>query len=366
MKSSNKGIRGFTIFAFTVSTTMSMGLGFLPFVSGEEVRSSWLKLPIAALPYFLLFILLSAFMKKYNSHDFFGILKSSVWRWVYWFISIYLVISLYYAGGVLVNGMGLIVETYLLPNTPMWLYIGTFMVVSAIGVYYGIETIGRFVVLTFVFEFLILTVIIFLGFSDFFRWIYIPPIVSVDLTVMLKGAVSDMARYGGILPLFGLVAYVKQRQGLLTSMSFGLTFVVITYVSLSIVTIGTFGFEETINLVSPFIALIQSFKSESAMFERLDLFFLSFWLYGFYKIYTIHVWFLTYIYHKTIPKLNRHLGNIGTHIIVFFLVMMLPTYVDRSVKIHNFNTIVFSLVVPISLLIFLLLKKKSGDKSYEA
>ena len=362
---SHKGFRGFTLFAFTISTTISIGLAFLPFISGEEIRSSWLKLILGSGPYFLYIYLLYRFTIAYNSYDFLGVLKINIWNVIYWLVSAYWVISILFAGGIIINGMSLIIDTFLLPETPQWGYLSVFMVVSAIAVYYGIEAIGRFVTITIFFDFLILFIIVFLGFSDFFRWVYIPPLVVVDPITMAKGAVSDMARYGGLLPLLGFLAFVKKSPGIYRAMNIGLLFVMVTYVTLSIVVIGTFGFEQSINLVSPFISLIQSFKGEAVMFERLDLFFLSFWLYGFFKIYTIHIWFLTYIFKRAVPSINQHVVNVASHAIVFVLVMLIPTYMDESWRIHNFNMILFSLVIPILLLLFLLLKKRNGERQYE-
>ncbi|WP_170885437.1 GerAB/ArcD/ProY family transporter [Bacillus alkalicellulosilyticus] len=363
MKTVQKTLKSFDLFAFTVSSTISVGIAFLPYVAGEEIRSAWLKVMIGSLPFFGFLFLLHLFNKRYSTGDFFLELKKRIWKPVYWLIIGYLFISIIYAGGIVLTGMGAVVNTYLLPNTSQWVYILFFLVVVAVGVYYGLAAIIRFVVLTIVIEFSILLVIIAIGFTEPFRWIYIPPVMDIDISLLLKSTISDFARYSGLVTLLGLVVYSKPNQSIIKPTSFGLLFVLIVYTALSIVVLGTFGFEESLQLISPFIALVQTYSTAGGVIERLDLIFLAFWLVLFFKIIIIHIWFLVLMLKKNFPNVNGKWFILLICGMLFVLNLFLPPIISDYWRVHNFNTAMYALVLPSVLLIYLLLRKKGGRQA---
>ncbi|WP_026675754.1 GerAB/ArcD/ProY family transporter [Alkalihalobacterium bogoriense] len=363
MKTVKKTLKSFDLFSYTIASTISIGIAFLPYVAGEEIRSAWLKLIITAIPYFGFLFLIHLFIKTYHDGDFFGELQQAVWKPVYYFIVIYLFCSIIYAGGVALTGMSIVVGSFLLPNIEKWIYILLFLVVVAVGVYYGLAAISRFLVMTVTIEALILFVIFILGFNENFRWLYIPPVTAFDITVLLKSSISDMARYGGLVTLLGIIGFVHKPENVLKATSAGLVFVVVTYVALAIVVLGTFGYEESLHLTSPFISLVQSFGTDTGVFERLDLLFLSFWIIVFYKIVIVHVWFLLYMTKVSIPKLN---GKIAIFIIcslLFILTMSSPPIIDEYWRAHHMNTIIYSLLLPSVCLLYLIVRKKRNESA---
>lgn len=350
--------RAFDVLVFTFCSTITLGIVFLPFVSGGEIRNICMQLITAALPYFLLLWLIYLFCKSYTDHDFFKALRTHVWSGIYWMIMLYFISSILISGISFNKSLDIIVSTYLLQNTPNWLIILTFLIVVGFAVNYGILGITRFIVLLAFLEVFILIIICSLIFSKNFNWVYIPPLWDFTIMEYLKTSVSNMTRYSGILPLLAFIVYVKKDEPLWKPMSIGLAFVALFYVAISLIVLGTFGYDESLALLSPVVSLMQSTTSTTGILERLDLIFLSFWMMAFYKIKMIHMWFTLYIAQKCWPKLKAPIW-IGIYATFSFIGYLLsPNYIYLSLERFNNNSIIYTLLLPALLLIYLIWKKK--------
>lgn len=366
MQVNQRQFRSVDVFAFTFCSTITLGVAFLPFVSDGEVRSAWLKLILGSLPYFLLFWLIHRFTLKYSDYDFFGALKNHLWSGFYWIVMIYYILSTLFSLSKVVNDFNLLLRTYLLHNSPKWLIISSFLLVVGIGVYYGIQSITRFVVLFVGLEVLVVLTVFFLGFGEAFNWVFIPPIWTVDLLTFLESSLSDMARYGGVVVLLGYIMYVKKSEPIWKPMNLALGTVMILYVAISIVVVGTFGFEQAVSLISPATALTQTLTTEAGLAERLDLFFLGFWIIAFFKIIVIHLWFAVFLSRKCWPQLNSSTLVILYSIIIFLYNLIFPLSLTHGWRLHNANLLIYSLLLPFILIIYLLLRKnkKKGENQY--
>jgi spore germination protein AB len=352
--------KGLDLFALTCCSTITLGVTFLPYVGGDEVRSAWLKVMVAVIPYFLLFFLLKKFTTKYESYDFFLELKHSTWKWVYGLIVLYFIGGTIFAIIFGLEALTLITNVYLLPNTDQSVILFLFMIVSGVGLAYGITAISRFVVALIFVEFLLLFSIIGLGFSEYFRWIYIPPIWTTDIVTFLKSSISDMARYSGVIAMLAFLPYLKKNTEVFKPMSFGLLLVLAIYVSISIVVVGTFGFEQTLTLISPFTALVQSLSTRTGVVERVDLFFLGIWIIAYYKIMLIQTWFLLFLLQRLYPLKKPKLYIVFTLILLYFGAIWMPNFVEQIWMPIHFNNLIYSFLIPTILLLILILKRNKG------
>lgn len=348
------------IFAFTCCSTITLGVTFLPYVGGDEVRSAWLKLLVAVLPYFLLFFLLKKFTTKYDSYDFFLELEKRAWKWVYGLIVLYFIIGTIAAIIFGLDALSLITNVYLLPNTEQWVVLLLFMIVSGFGLSYGITAITRFIVALIFVEFVLLFSVIGLGFSEYFRWIYVQPIWTTDIMTFLKSAISDMARYSGVIALLAYLPHMKKNSAILKPMSYGLLLVVAIYVSISIVVLGTFGFEQTLSLISPFTALVQSLSTRTGVVERVDLFFLGIWLIAYYKIMLIQTWFLLFLLQRLFPIKRPYIYLTFSLIISFLGTLFLPSFVEQLWVPLYLNQVIYTFVIPSIILFLLIVTGKKG------
>lgn len=360
MQVNQRQFRSIDVFAFTFCSTITLGVAFLPFIAAEEIRSAWLKLIVGAIPYFFLLWLIHRFTLKYPDHDFFGTLKDQLWRGLYWIIMLYYLVSSLYGVSRGVNDLHVLMRTYLLNNTPKWVIVISFLIVVGIALFYGIQTITRFVVLFVALEVLLAVSVFFLGFGEAFNVVFIFPIWNTDLLTFFKSSVSDMARYGGIVVLLGFVFYVKKSEKILKPMNIAMALVMILYVSISIVVVGTFGFEQAVRLISPATALTQTITTQAGLAERLDLFFLGFWIVSFFKFITIHLWFTVFLARKCWPQVHNSFLILACSSIVFLYNILIPVSLTHGWKIHNNNVLIYTLLLPCCLLLYLLVKKRSN------
>ncbi|MDE5416096.1 endospore germination permease [Alkalihalobacterium chitinilyticum] len=365
MKNDEQIFRSFDIFAFTVCSTFGVGLVFLPFVSGEEIRSAWLKLIVGVIPYFILVYFIHRFVQKYESQNLFSESKKQLPKLIFYGIVIYFILSTLYSGIVVIKGMDTIVQTYLLPETPRWIIVGSFLLVVGAAAYYGVAAITRFVVFFVLFDVIILLFLVTLLLGEHFRWIYIPPVIAVDPVTFSLSTLSDTIRYAGVFALLAFVSHVKKKEKVLHSMNYGLIFVMVTYVILSLVAVGTFGFEESLALVSPFISLVQTFGGEAGGLERIDLFFVSFWIIAFYKMVIIHVWFMVYVARIAWPKIQPEKWVITYILILFIGIMATADFTNEPWRPYHVNTLIYSFILPMVLLCYFLFRKKRGRASHE-
>ncbi|MBU8906873.1 GerAB/ArcD/ProY family transporter [Desertibacillus haloalkaliphilus] len=353
--------RAFDLFAFMFCTTVTLGVLFLPYVSGEEIRSSWLKLLVVSIPFFLMLWLISLFTKRYPDYDFFKALKDHLWGWLYFVVIFYFIIGTILSAARVTNGLSEIVQVHLLKVTPEWMVLLPFFIIAGVGVYYGIIAITRFAVYFVVLEILVLlSVIVMAFFQDYFKWIFVAPVFSTDVVTFLKSSVSDMARYAAIVPTLAFLVYMRKGEAILAPMNLSLIMIVIIYSGLSLGVLGTFGFDHAMQLLSPITALTQSIETRTGLLERLDLLFIGFWIVSFYKLFIVHTWFMVYITKKAWPVVNQNLFIVIYLAVIYMLSLMTPEFIIDQWAFHNINLILYGFVMPTLLLIFLTLKKKRG------
>lgn len=360
MRNDERIFRNYDVFVMTICSTYGVGLVFVPFVAGEEIRAVWLKLAVAALPYFLFIYLIHLFTKKYESWSFFSELKNHFWKGFFYIIITYFIVSILASGVVVIEAASVVVNTFLLPNTPIWMTMASFLFVVGFGANYGIAAITRFLVLFIFLEFLTLLFVFFLGFSKYFNWIYIPPVDIGDIGTFSIAALSDAVRYGGIFALLAFISYVKKDEKIMKPMSLGVSFILLTYITLSIVVVGTFGYEQSVALFSPLISLVQTYGFEGGMFERLDLFIVTVWIIAFYKMVIIHVWLMVYLARLAWPKISPRIYIIGFIVIMFAGIFLTDEYTNYSWRFYHINMFVYTFILPSLCLLFLLWKKKGG------
>ena len=352
--------RGYDLFAFTFSSTVTMGVVFLPYVADGEIRSAWLKLIITSIPYFILIWMISRYFRLYGNRDFFMMLRKQAGSFIY-FISVgYLILSSIFSTMKVTQDLTFLVRTFMLKTTPTFFIILPFILLISIAVHYGLLTIVRFVSFFVVAEIILLASFLTWGFfSEHFNWIFIPPVMNIELPLFLKSSLSDAARYGGIVTLLGFIQYVKREEKAFRAMSAGLFCVMLIYVSLSLVVLGVFGYEEAIHLISPIITLVQSITPSTGLLERMDLLFLGFWIISFIKVSSILFWFSIYLLEQIFPKVKR--GILIACITPFFFIYAnwVPFQFIEGWQIYNINVLVASLVVPSLLLVFVILRHKN-------
>ncbi|MDG5788454.1 endospore germination permease [Evansella sp. AB-P1] len=348
------------LFVFTYSSTIVLGLIFLPYISDAEIRSAWLKVMIGVVPYILFLYLLFKVIKKFNQRDIFKTFDHLSTNWVYYPIMFYLFVSTLYSIFWGIKSLAIVIQTYLLQNTEQWIVMTVFFIVLWVSALYGITAITRVVVLMFICDIVVVITVVILIFSEEFKWINIPPVFTVDIFTFMKSSLSEMTRYGGIIALLSFLPLLKKDTNIFKSTSSALLLVMVMYTLVSLITLGTFGYEQTLTLLSPLTALIQTTYADVALFERLDLFFLTIWIWALYKAAMIYVWFAADLFQRVIP-LNEKKEWIPITVIVGIIsviTMITPSFVNLKWEPYNINMVIYTLALPIVLFVYMLLRKK--------
>ncbi|MGJ9385584.1 GerAB/ArcD/ProY family transporter [Salipaludibacillus sp. CF4.18] len=352
------------LFVYTYCSTITLGVILLPYVGSEEIRSAWLKVILAVIPYLILLGLFHLTLKKQERGDLIEVFREKTLAIIHIPVILYLFISAVATCRWGIETLLIIVNSYLLTNTSAWIIVGYFLFIIFFSIIYGIEAIAKFLVTLFIMDIVIFITVIFLFFTEDFKWIYIPPVLSVDTMTFLKSSISDMSRYAGVVALLGFFPYMKNDVPFLKVSTISLLFVMITFSMVAIVVLGTFGFDQALTLLSPLTTLIQSVTEGTGIFERLDLIFLTIWLVSFYKISVIQIWFTSFLLKKLIPPLKKK--DIMTKLLVvvslFFLVILTPGYVNLDLTLQNMNLILYSFLVPSILCIFLIASKRGESQ----
>ncbi|MGD6831112.1 GerAB/ArcD/ProY family transporter [Sutcliffiella halmapala] len=358
-------LRTFDLFAITFSSTITLGVAFLPYVADGEIRSAWLKLIITSIPYFLLLWLISRYFKIYGNNDFFMELRKKAGAIVYLVVMVYLIFSSIFSTMKVTQDLTFLVRTFLLKTTPTIIILIPFILLISIAVHYGILTIVRFVSFFVIAEIVMLGAFIVWGFfSEYFNWIFIPPIMDVDIHTFLVSSLSDAARYGGVVTLLAVIQFMKKEEKIFGAMSTALFFVMLIYVSLSLVVLGVFGFEEAIHLISPIITLVQSITPGTGLLERMDLLFLGFWTISFIKVSCILFWFSLYLLEQLMPRVKRVVFIFIITPFFFLYAYLVPYQFIDAWQVYNVNVLLASFVVPCLSLLIVILKQKKQQESY--
>ncbi|ADU30479.1 GerAB/ArcD/ProY family transporter [Evansella cellulosilytica] len=355
------------LFVFTYCSTVTIGFIFLPYISNEEIRSAWLKVIVAVFPFLLFIYLFKKVTVKHDTTDIFGLFKKLSPSWIFYIVIAYFFISSVYSIFFGTKSLIIIVQTYLMQDTLQWKIGISFLFVVALSVFYGIHSISRMLVVIFFHEIILLMSLFLFLFSDDFRWINVPPTFGVDAWTFMKSSLSDLTRYGGIVALLAYVPYVNKDVKIFRPITFSLIMVMITYALICIVTLGVFGFEQALTLLSPVTALMQTTTSPTGLFERLDLFFLTVWVMSFFKIGMIYLWFSSKLLVKIIPVKPKwewiHISIIS--IAVMVLVVLTPSITNLDWRPYNMNMLIYSLTLPIMLFLYLLMRRKKNSQGNE-
>ncbi|WP_078595946.1 GerAB/ArcD/ProY family transporter [Evansella clarkii] len=350
------------LITFTYSSTITLGLIFLPYISETEIRSAWLKVVLAVFPYFLLMYLINKVIKKHGEQDILGLFKQKSYKIFYYPVVLYLLFGTFYASLTGTKSLSIIVQTYLLQDTDQAVIIVAFLLVAFLGLLYGIRTITRMLVLSFLLEVAIVFSLSFIILSEDFRWINLAPVFSTDILTFGRSILSDMSRYGGVVTLLAFLPYVNKSVNIFKATSLGLLLVMYSYFVVCFTALGIFGFEQAMNFLSPATALIQATSARTGILERMDLFFLSIWIMSFYKIALIHFWFGTFLMNRIIKvKPKREWIHVCIFVaLIAAISLSTPSLINFSWEPFNLNTLFYSLVVPMILVSYLLIRSKKG------
>lgn len=134
----------FTItFLFQIGTTIIFGF------ASSAGRDAWLAVIISALLGSLIILMYILLMKMHPGLTLIEWYPAQLGRWLGNLIAWVYALEFMYDAGRVVADVKYLIPTTILPDTPTWVILGIFIIVTAYGVYSGIEVIGRIGEMTF-------------------------------------------------------------------------------------------------------------------------------------------------------------------------------------------------------------------------
>ncbi len=258
-----------------IGSQIATGIFSLPrLVTTEAGTHGWLAVIVGAIPAYISIWLIVNLGNKFPGQNFVGLSKQLFGKYLGSFLVIAFIIYIVIYQSIVIR---IFVETtslYMLPSTPIPVIL--FLVQASVVyiVMQGGKVIGRLNELLFYISVAILLLLL-CAFSQA-DCTNILPLGDIDLGGLWQGALSASYAYAGTEVLLVVFFMVNNKDKALKAALTGQTIVLVIYfivVVLSILVFGIYAMEE---MLRPLLILLKGV--EFPLFDRLELFFLSFWM----------------------------------------------------------------------------------------
>ena len=168
-------------------------------------------------------------------------------------------------------------KMFLLDRTPMYALVIFMALTTGYGVFKGIYTIGGVVDIIFPFTIITIVTIILLSIlqADF---TFLKPVLFDNTAGIVKSIIPSFQQFTG----YGVILYFyscsKQTKSSFLWYMAGILIPIISYVSLTVVSIGVFGPKDTVTLIYPTLTLLKAIEFPATFLERLESFAVILWI----------------------------------------------------------------------------------------
>ncbi|MCQ6530708.1 GerAB/ArcD/ProY family transporter [Bacillus mycoides] len=353
-------LSGLQFFFFIVQTQIGIAVLSLPYAVFQHSRTdSWLTVILAGICVNGCILIMWFLAKRFPKDTIFEIIKIVFGIRLGRLFTISYIIYFIFIISTILSLFSNIIQLWLLPNTPSWI---PKLLLLCIGIYVAkdnIKIIARFFVLTAIFLFFFLFLSMYaLKDANFF---YILPVGKNGIDSILKGVHEGFLSFLGfeifmiLFPYIQTNATTKLRIALAANM-----FTTFFYTILTLICLLFFSPKEMKIIPQPILYLIKSF--EFKIVERPDILFTSTW------IILISSTIMAYLYGASrglqciYEKYKRKTFVYGLSIISFIVTLIFNTPAEANTLSHIVSKIglIFSLGLPLFLLIFSLLRNKTN------
>ena len=187
-----------------------------------------------------------------------------------------------------------IIKNYLLDTTPLYIILGTFLLVGVYLIYNGAGDIVRFFQLYFPIMMFMFFVLCLLSIKNVDIQ-NIRPILQQDFLATVSAAKITFFSYLGMefLLIFSKLIKKKKAKQLLLTMWISIGLTALIYVVFHIISIGILGVEELKEITFPTIEMAKSIEFQGFFFERFELIFLFAWLTTAFTSFTAYMYAMT-------------------------------------------------------------------------
>ncbi|SDP47236.1 endospore germination permease [Halobacillus sp. SY10] len=279
-----------------ISSMIGIGIILMPRDLAKTVDSQdlWLSIIFGAIAVSVVSCIYVALAVRYPGLTFFEMTTTIMGKIIgYVFNFLFAAYSLIVAAYILRVTAG-IIKNYLLDTTPLYVVVGTFLLVSMYLIYNGAGDIVRFFQLYFPIMLVMFIVLCLLSIKNL-DINNVRPILQNNIWATISGAKITFFSFLGmeLLLIFAKLIKKKKTKHLLVTMwtSIGLTALI--YVVFHIISIGVLGVEELKEITFPTIEMAKSIEFQGFFFERFELIFIFGWLTTAFTSFTAYMYALT-------------------------------------------------------------------------
>ncbi|MBP1931079.1 GerAB/ArcD/ProY family transporter [Ammoniphilus resinae] len=185
-------------------------MGFQRIIFREAGHDSWISVIIAGISTHLVAWVMLKTLDLYGSTDLYGIHEDVYGKWLgRIFSSLYIAFLLMGALIVLRNYIE-VVQTWMFPDAPAWLFAVLLLFLMVYGVSGGIRVIVGFCFLSLFFTIWMLLLLIYP--YQYAEWIYLSPVMEASMIQLLKGAKEMTLTIVGFEILYFIFPFLKEKE----------------------------------------------------------------------------------------------------------------------------------------------------------
>jgi len=359
---SNYHITRAQLFFVVVQTQIGIGILSLPHDLHKVAKGdSWISIIIAGLGVQLSIFILYFICKRFPDLNFYEFTPKIVGKWIGGVInSIYVIYFIFIIGLITVLWTSILKE-WVYYQTPKWMF---YLIVAFILLYFASQTlrvIARFDMFVSVFLVVLIGLIVY-SFGDVdFR--YLLPIGQSGLKNIISGANQALVAMLGFDVLLFVFPLVKaESRQILKTMTYANIFVTSYYLFVILVALVTFAPEELNKIPEPVLYMLKALAL--TVIERVDLLFLSIWIVSVATSITSYGYLaskgLSYFFRK--PH-NRMISFVAVSVFIIAFIPQNPSHIDLYSQIMSYISYLYVMIIPFTLLIIAIIKKKLGESS---
>lgn len=258
-----------------VGAQIATGIFSLPrVVTTDAGTHGWLAVILGVLPSIISILLIVNIGKKFPDKNFVELSHYLFSKPIGTILILIFILYIIALQSITVRIFAEITSLYLLPNTPMPVIVFLVLMPAIYIIIQGGKVLGRLNELLFYLLLIVLLVLLApLLQADYTN---ILPLGGIDLKGLMKGALSSSFSYAGVEVLLVVFFMVNNKDIVLKAALTGQAIVLFIYFMVVVIGLLVFGKYALETILWPLLTLLK--VTEIPLFERLELFFLAFWI----------------------------------------------------------------------------------------
>ncbi|MBI6873774.1 GerAB/ArcD/ProY family transporter [Clostridium aciditolerans] len=275
MQKDRNSITSTQVMTFMLNAQVGVGILSLPASLAKTVgHDGWICVIAANFISIISGILITFFLKRYHNKSILEINKLLYGKYIGTFNNYILVIYTYVLPAYILREFVELIKIAILRNTPAIILSFFVMIPSIYLVWYGLKNVCRY---GSIFYFSIATMMVLLILvSKNIRLTFLQPVGESGIRTIIKGTGTVTLSFLGYELLAFICPNVMEKNKITKSAITAIFLAGFFYTSVVIVSTGIFGENRLKFMMFPLFSLTRTYKS--MLLERVDLFFISFWM----------------------------------------------------------------------------------------